>query len=334
MKKLIYLFAIFFIALSINSCNKDNLGLLEGSVDALNTTSYVTTPVYCGGPVQFPLKGGSGAELIYTGSVSVANDKSSILIEVISLKGFQNITGGSIDVGFYKSVPPQVKPVPDNFDYHFTPTEGPNVYGYYVYNLSIPLNGITFEDDAQIGLSCGQPVYIVVHVDAIMELIPGVLTSEDAWGGNIVVAGYSTDGSLWQYKYLNYSSVCCIVCDGETAWANGNPYPGSSWALYSPYTSGATKTVDLLAGQHEIAGSVTIKPSSSGRVTIIIDLNEAANWSLQDVSSAVKIQGYSSAPTVEPIPGRFNTYKGNLLEVTVPYFAYYGIHLDVQQCGF
>jgi hypothetical protein len=333
MKSLNFIFAVFFIALFFAACNEDELNPTGDSVATLKSGTIAFNPVYCGGPVQYGLKG--GPDLTYTGSVSVANDGNFLIIEVVSLKGFQNVMDGSIDVGIYKSLPPQSMPVTTNFNYHYNPTEGPNEYGLYIYTISIPLSTVRFEDDnLQVGLKCGQSVNIIVHVDAIMELVPGVLSSVDAWGAGIVVSGYSEDGTLWQYKYINYSTVCC-VCDGETAWANGNPYPGKNWALYTTYFSGETKTVNLLAGKTQVAGTATIKPSAiPGYVTITINLDKGGNWSLQNVTEPVKIQGYSSVPSISPIPGQFQTYKGGQLEVTIPQYAYYGIHLDIQKCRF
>ena len=140
-------------------------------------------------------------------------------------------------------------PVTSSFKYHFTPTDGPNEYGIYIYNVLIPLNEILFEDDqVQVGLQCGQAVNIIVHADILIELVPGVITSEDAWGAGIWVSGNSEGGVLWKYKYINYTPACC-TCDGETAWADGNPYPGNNWALFTPYIPGSIITVNLLAGQ-------------------------------------------------------------------------------------
>ncbi|MFM7329768.1 MAG: hypothetical protein ACKO3B_13680, partial [Bacteroidota bacterium] len=61
---------------------------------------------------------------------------------------------------------------------------------------------------------------------------------------------------------------------------------------------------------------------------ITIALNPG--WSLQEVINPVKIQGYDTAPSGNPSPGRFAS-KGSSLTVTVPAKAYYGIHLDVRQ---
>lgn len=333
MKTLKSLLAVLFVASAFTACNEDIMNPSGISVDNLNSSTYVIPPVYCGGPDQYGLKGGQ--DMAYTGSVSVGNDENFLMIEVVSLKGFQSVTDGSIDVGFYKSLVPQSMPVTSSFKYHFTPNNGPNEYGIYIFNISIPLNEIKFEDDqVNVGLICGQPVNIIVHVDALMELIPGVLTAENAWGAGIEVKVFSDNLYVDRYKYINYTPACC-TCEDETAWADGNPFPGRNWALFTPYTSGSILAVNLLAGQHNISGSVTLKPSViPGMITLSIDLNNSENWYLQEVSEAVKVQGYSTVPSKSPIPGKFNTYKGNLLEINIPYFKYYGIHLDVKKCSF
>jgi hypothetical protein len=122
-----------------------------------------------------------------------------------------------------------------------------------------------------------------------------------------------------------------VVCEwvGETAWAAGTRYvTRGNWATYTPYVAGSTVT--LFAGQTMEAGTVTFSaPDGDGNVTITIELNDG--WRLEDVEEAVKIQGYDSPPPPQnPAPGLFTTYKGNDLEVTVPAYAFYGVHVNVE----
>jgi hypothetical protein len=119
------------------------------------------------------------------------------------------------------------------------------------------------------------------------------------------------------------------VCEwiGETAWAAGNRYVSKgNWATYTPYE--VDTTVTLYAGQHMEAGTVHFSAVVDGEVTITIELN--SGWQLEDVEEAVKIQGYNEAPSGNPAPGQFTTYKGNDLTVTVPAHAIYGVHLNVE----
>jgi hypothetical protein len=122
------------------------------------------------------------------------------------------------------------------------------------------------------------------------------------------------------------------VCTYDTAWSAGPRYTNrGNWATYTPYT-GVANTVTLFAGQTMNAGTVSFSaPDMDGNVTITIAFN--AGWGLHaGVLDAVKIQGYDSAPSGNPAPGLFTTYKGNELTVTVPQYAFYGVHVDVQYC--
>ena len=79
------------------------------------------------------------------------------------------------------------------------------------------------------------------------------------------------------------------------------------------------------------AGTVAFSGCNSGKVKITITLNEG--WSLQNVTEPVKIQSYNTAPSGNPNPGGFTTYKGNELEVTILCNNFYGIHLDLNKCN-
>ncbi|WP_143019721.1 hypothetical protein [Niabella drilacis] len=89
--------------------------------------------------------------------------------------------------------------------------------------------------------------------------------------------------------------------------------------------------VATYAGQTMQAGTVSF-PASDINSNIIITITLAAGWSLTSDNESVKIQGYNTTPPASnPAPGQFKTYKGNSLTVTVPSFAFYGIHLDVRR---
>lgn len=140
------------------------------------------------------------------------------------------------------------------------------------------------------------------------------------------------------FVYSEVTEICgpddfppTIVCEGETAWSFGPRYNvRGNWATYTPY-DGDEKTVDLFAGQTRHAGTVHFSAVDGGKVTITIEMEE--DWSLQDVSDAIKVQGYNGkAPSGNPAPGRFRTYKGNELSFTVDAFEFFGIHVDIQYC--
>jgi hypothetical protein len=115
---------------------------------------------------------------------------------------------------------------------------------------------------------------------------------------------------------------------GETAWSAGERYTQrGNWATYTGYEDGLEVT--LFAGRTHEAGSVSFEAVEDDSVKITISLNEG--WSLKVADEPVKIQGYEAAPSGNPAPGLFTTYKGDELEITVPAYAFYGIHLDVRE---
>jgi hypothetical protein len=151
-------------------------------------------------------------------------------------------------------------------------------------------------------------------------------------GGYVYIKAGAVQSGGGCFGAYNFEGNCdddepCYEYSDETAWANGDRYVGrGNWAMYTPYAEGS---VSIYAGQHHLAGTATFSAvSEDNMVTITLALAEG--WSLQEGDNAVKIQGYSDTPVASnPSPGRFTTYKGNDLEVTVPAAAFYGIHLDV-----
>jgi hypothetical protein len=118
-----------------------------------------------------------------------------------------------------------------------------------------------------------------------------------------------------------------LCFEDETAWAYGPRYSEErgNWATYTPYQS--DEPVDIFAGQDIWVGTVSFSEVVDGKVTITIDLVGATLQAGED--EPVKIQGYAEAPSGNPSPGTFTTYKGQDLVVEVDAFAFYGIHLDV-----
>ncbi len=123
----------------------------------------------------------------------------------------------------------------------------------------------------------------------------------------------------------------------ETAWAANGNQPGSlryttrgNWATYLASPSSGSKTVNIYAGQNIYVGTATITRLNGN---VDIDITLEGGWELNSAKSeTVKIQGYTSAPSGNPAPGKFTTYKGNaLVDISAPYFNFYGIHLDVRK---
>jgi hypothetical protein len=139
-------------------------------------------------------------------------------------------------------------------------------------------------------------------------------------------------------KSSRLKCTCVEDCTYETAWAAGQRYtPRGNWATYTP-NPGLEACVVIYAGQDMYAGQVCFEEGDPGYYLLVIHLSRC--WFLQDVNEPIKIQGYDVAPSGNPAPGKFITYKGSgtqinvaKYEVTVPIFNYYGIHLDLENCN-
>ena len=116
----------------------------------------------------------------------------------------------------------------------------------------------------------------------------------------------------------------------ETAWSNGPRYlEQGNWATYTEYQT--ENPVIIYAGQHHNVGTATFGPVLNGKVKITIALVGAK---FEDVKENLKIHGYTSTPTTDPVPGRFkfkSTQSGTSATVTVDAAKFYGIHLNVQR---
>ena len=110
----------------------------------------------------------------------------------------------------------------------------------------------------------------------------------------------------------------------ETAWGGNYPGGGSSWWYY--FDTNGPSVQDIYAGQNLIQGASVKYDKAMGKLIITL----GPNMRLQSVSDPVKVQGYSSIPSSRPEPGTFTTYKGTSLVISVPYYRYFAIHLDVE----
>jgi hypothetical protein len=171
-------------------------------------------------------------------------------------------------------------------------------------------------------------VCVAAHAEVVKVVDGEIVQSETAFGEGEKV------GKNWFMKF----EYCIAVCEDEppvemcyqdeTAWAAGSRYvTQGNWATYTPYV--ANTPVNVFAGQNYLVGTVTFSEVVDGKVTITLAALNGAR--LQSVAESVKIQGYETAPSGNPAPGQFTTYKGNETTVTVDAYAYYGIHLDVQR---
>lgn len=159
------------------------------------------------------------------------------------------------------------------------------------------------------------------------------VSGDDLSSAELVFAGgQSMDPGV---SFDNIEICYCIWLD-ETAWADGDLYNTDGKGNWATYTEYAVGTVDLLAGQDMVAGTVGFSPVDGDEVTITITLND--DWRFADVEENVKIQDYGVAPTGNPKPGQF-AWKGDAtgspFEITVPANTYYGVHVNVERldCG-
>jgi len=120
--------------------------------------------------------------------------------------------------------------------------------------------------------------------------------------------------------------------EGETAWAADGALPGflrytelGNWATYID-AQDLPKSGSIFAGQTIPVGSYDLSVAS------VLDITLTAPWVLEPGEESVKIQGYDEAPSGNPAPGLFTTYKGSELKgIQLDGSDFYGIHLDVEQ---
>ena len=184
---------------------------------------------------------------------------------------------------------------------------------------------------------------IAAHAEVLKQKSDGTWQEETAWGkgnkfvkkGNwsMYIEGYCTE---FPPTPPTPPTPPSYSFQEETAWAFDDPtYEyGGNWAKYIQY-DGVEKTVIFLAGQKPTDMTVTLTLAGEGKVKMVFkNIFEIApesdgKWVFQDVTDAIKIQGYETAPSGNPAPGQFTYYKGRDLEIVVNSANYYGIHLDV-----
>lgn len=68
---------------------------------------------------------------------------------------------------------------------------------------------------------------------------------------------------------------------------------------------------------------------------VVITIALADDWKFKDTAENVKIQDYDAAPSGNPNPGQF-AHKAQAgsspFTIAVPENAFYGIHVDLEQC--
>jgi len=302
------------MAITYSSCSNDlNLAEEEGIVAVTAGTRAVEVPACvdpCRDVQEVRLMAGQHYE---AGKVYVVNNKEKLYV-AYETTGEWKMKAIHLFVGACDKLPvnKQGNLVPGQFPYKVE-FNGLQTF-YYV---EIPL------DTLPEGCIC-----VAAHAEVVKVVDGEIVQSETAFGEGEKV------GKNWFMKF----EYCIAVCEDEppvemcyqdeTAWAAGSRYvTQGNWATYTPYV--ANTPVNVFAGQNYLVGTVTFSEVVDGKVTITLAALNGAR--LQSVAESVKIQGYETAPSGNPAPGLFTTYKGNETTVTVDAYAYYGIHLDVQR---
>ncbi|MPM31694.1 hypothetical protein SDC9_78251 [bioreactor metagenome] len=317
MRKIVLFFAFIAasaMAITYSSCSNDlNLAEEEGIVAVTAGTRAVEVPACvdpCRDVQEVRLMAGQHYE---AGKVYVVNNKEKLYV-AYETTGEWKMKAIHLFVGACDKLPvnKQGNLVPGQFPYKVE-FNGLQTF-YYV---EIPL------DTLPEGCVC-----VAAHAEVVKVVDGEIVQSETAFGEGGKV------GKNWFMKFEYCIAVCedeppVEVCyQDETAWAAGSRYVAQgNWATYTPYV--ANTPVNVFAGQNYLVGTVTFSEVVDGKVTITLAALNGAR--LQSVAESVKIQGYETAPSGNPAPGLFTTYKGNETTVIVDAYAYYGIHLDVQR---
>ncbi len=310
MRKLITLGALITMFFGFNACTENEYIPQENDemIAPLSRTTVQQSEIaYCG---VYEIVDFMAGQHYLAGNIIVGNDKENLYVTYLTKDGWQFKA-----THLYIGENPPLKAAPGQFPYKSKHSPATTEYTYV-----FPLETLT---------DC---MVIAAHAE-VQKVVDGVVVqSETAWGKGDRIA---VNGN-WSMMF-NYCKQECepdddpdpdpeITYSKETAWGFGPKY-GGNWAMYTPY-NGEAQTVNIIAGQHYLVGYAHFTAAVNGKTTLTIELIEGSK--LADVKESVKIQGYNGkAPSGNPAPGQFKTYKGTSLVLELDAFNYYGIHLDV-----
>lgn len=309
--KLSKLSLLTLISLAVLSCEKEEEIQSTEEITSGETVSTLENTTPCGTVMEQTLFAGQD---INAGNVSVSNDANNLYVTYTTTNGWEMLET-HLYVGDCNEIPTGGNGNPQIGLFPYTTDHNPSVT---TYTYTIALSEL---DDCY----C-----IAAHTALVQYDNNGnIIASETGWAN-----GNDMGGGSWAMNF----EYCTQECEDdnndtcyqeETAWADGDTYADQgNWATFVTYNGTAT-SMTIYAGQTLDAGTASFSaPDANGDVTITISLNNG--WSLQSVNEPLKIQGYDNAPSGNPSPGSFTTYKGSNMTVVVPAYDFYGVHLDVQ----
>jgi hypothetical protein len=265
-------------------------------------------------------------EEVVTSDRASAADLADYTVDASSTNGFTFTFDISINEG--------AKDI-SHLTFNFNDCEGEslnvgNILSFSVDGVSIPLTELQSGDPTCTYAEGSFPIKLDEGYSEDIQVVIVLDTKSSGGTATIKAGNVQSGGGCFAYDFVYDCSSTpdpCYDYQGETAWSAGARYvTRGNWATYTAYAEG---TVNLYAGQHMFAGTVSFSAVNDDMVTITIELDE--EWSFQEGDNAVKVQAYDAAPSGNPSPGRFTTYKGNDLEITVHAANFYGIHLDAQR---
>jgi len=195
---------------------------------------------------------------------------------------------------------------------------------------------ITINLTEMFGLTCptNTTLYIAAHaVVAKVDEYGNIVQTETAWGQG---TRFTNRGSWAMYFTYTVScetteleEVCTLDGRADTAWASGEQFPGSSWAMYVIYntTNGILET-DLIRAQHYDVGDVYIY-IDSGNLVVEIVMNEGYSLTKKlHIHVATSLNGIPQTNSGNPKIGNFE-YQTSFTDITPRFKAY--IPLDANE---
>ena len=311
MKK-IFLLMVAAVCL-FSACDKNDYmePTSQESTSAYLSIKNTSEIVYCGTETIVDFLAGQHH---LAGNIIVGNDADNLYVTFSTTEGWM-LKATHLYAGACESIPlnkgknPTIGKFPYKADHSTYVTS---------FTYSIPLDKLP------------ECMCIATHAEVVkLDADNNIIQSETAWG-----KGDGMGGNSWAMKF-DYCKQECVPdqepaeYQTETAWVSGLRYTEQgNWATYYTYT-GENNDVPVYAGQNINIGTASFSEIQNGYITISIELTN--DWELQPETESVKVQGYDNAPSGNPAPGQFKTYKGTGLTIIVPVYDYYGIHLDVRK---